>query len=99
MNFTQTRHAQEIQMIYKIEVTQECIDKGEARNGLSCPVAIALINQGFIHVTVSPFWVIGKHKITDLKHFQVHTPLVVLKFMNEFDTNKPVKPFTFEIDV
>ncbi len=80
-----------------VEVTQEDIDKGRrykgGRRGEFCPVARALrrgttsnrVTVGFVRATVQ-----GR---------LIELPLPAIVFIEMFDRDKPVSPFSFEIEL
>lgn len=80
----------------KIIVTQDDIDNG--RKGLSfcCPVALAL-NR---HYEISS---VSKNGIAcgDKNHgaVQIPTPPSVIEFIMNFDADRPVKPFEFDLEM
>lgn len=76
-----------------IEVTQEDIDspEGEMRCK-TCPVALALNRATGRSWTVSTDWATcGSSSILNL-------PDAASDFITNYDSNQPVKPFTFELD-
>jgi hypothetical protein len=77
-----------------IEVTQEDIDNGKRRRCRHCPVALAL--RRFTRSV----WVADQSYLHNLDlQKEIGTPNRVSFFIEEFDAGKPVKPFTFKIDL
>jgi len=73
-----------------IEVTQEHIDKGLKMSCSMCPVALALKDKGFTHVSV-----IGYSMFVDGSRY-INTP-ELRQFINDFDMGEYVKPVQFEV--
>ena len=76
----------------KINVTRECIRKGNPSSPDSCPIALALKSHGVPFLGV----------ISDLietSDFSVDfiLPLKAQRFIEDFDTEVKVKPFSFNI--
>ena len=78
-------------MKYKIEITQEDIDRGMRGRSDFCPVALAL-RRKWPEAEMGCF-------ACDLGNRLVLVPELVSKFVEDFDSGKPVKPFTFEIEL
>ena len=77
----------------KIYVTQNDIDTGIKRSYDSCPVALAVsrvVNRGksFVGKRIIVPYVAGRH---------IDTPESVSKFVDDFDFDRPVSPFIFEL--
>jgi hypothetical protein len=73
----------------KIKVTQEDIAMGSKNDCFYCPIALALKRHEFVRVHVG----------TDVFYADNHPyPLnkKAVKFIERFDSGKPVKPFSFE---
>lgn len=80
-------------MRVKIEVTQECIDKGASGSCTYCPIALAtkplvrIFNSvGFSYLYLTP-------------RFSLRLPKRAANFILRFDCKEPVKPFSFVIDI
>lgn len=74
----------------KICVTEDDIKKGEIGLSASCPIARSLKRRGFKGVMVVPFFIRWSDGV-------VRTPKECKRFMNRFDSDLPVKPFSFNI--
>ena len=78
-----------------IEVTQEDIDGGYKGWACECPIALAL-NRAFNTIgscaTLAGLYVTYKGI---KKRFPVG--IEICNFIREYDSNKPVKPFSFEL--
>lgn len=80
-----------------ISVTQEDIDKGRPNSCGSCPIALAVRRStGLLNASVSQSRIIswGGYK----PRLDVETPAQAVDFIELFDSNEPVKPFTFELN-
>ena len=82
-----------------IEVTQEDIDQGVPSHAHKCAVARAMSRSVDGAYSLCSFW--GIHNpagrgpcVHTAKHDEA-----VTKFIQDFDNGKPVKPFTFTIEV
>lgn len=76
----------------KIEVTQTMIDEGEACSCSGCPVALGIVKStGTKQVWVEDHraWIDGNLK---------NLPDPAVAFIDAFDSGKPVRPFSFELD-
>lgn len=83
--------------VIKVEVTQEHIDRGASNDCWSCPIALSLGNY-FDKSKV--FYEVDAHYID----FPNEDILCLLKeeavsFIDDFDSNKKVKPFSFDLEV
>ena len=79
----------------KIEVTAEDLRLGTPTYG-NCPISIAAMrafNATFVY-TQSPKMYVGKGALTGGMY---DLPLEAKIFVNAFDQEKEVKPFTFEV--
>jgi hypothetical protein len=74
-----------------INVTQEHIDKGKRGSVIFCPVARAVREVFGDGVVASGAGIL-------IKGYHHHVPHIVQEFMQNFDTTKPVKPFSFELE-
>lgn len=82
----------------KVKVTQKHIANGEPHDGDSCPIALALKQQGFRGVDVnydSATFMDGDFTV------YLTLPKVAQKFVSSFDEEEEVKPFEFtgKVDV
>lgn len=77
----------------KINVTRECILRGDREHGGSCPIALALIYSSFEDVFVFD------DGIAEFKHEGGRRTIKLSPkqkiFITRFDSGKPVKPFSF----
>jgi hypothetical protein len=79
----------------RVEITKEDIDNGIPCNNFSCPIALALkryypdkvISVGKLWITIEGVY----HKMRYYKNSPI-----VRKFINDFDDDIPVEPFSFE---
>lgn len=78
-------------MQVRINVTAKDIARGCRRDGTACPVFFAC-DRRLKGMIVVGDWVC-------MKGFSVATPGRVDEFIDAFDSGKPVKPFSFTIDV
>ena len=69
-----------------IQVKQIDINSGVRKKAQYCPIARALKRHGFKHVS-------------NTVYYSVTLPKRVRTFINRFDTGRPVKPFSFKIEV
>lgn len=79
-------------MKLRIHVTAEDIAAGTRRDCETCPIAQALMRQGFTDVSVSadsilfgPYWQPASDRVAD--------------FIHEFDEGLPVEPFDFDVEI
>jgi hypothetical protein len=81
----------------KISVTQKHIDKGVKRSCGQCPIALALVDsiKGSYYPFADPR-VLGY--CLDNKSYRAITPDVARNFMHDFDYDRPVVPFEFEVN-
>ncbi len=78
-----------------IKVTKTGIAKGKKGDGAYCPVARAMRAVGFKKVLAGK--VNLSYAVPSGEEY-ITTPREVTKFMQEFDSGQPVKPFTFRIN-
>lgn len=73
----------------KVTVTQEDIDKGRPQVRHGCPIAIAVkrINKS------NKVWIGRLIAFIDETCYQL--PNTAIQFVKDFDSNKPVEPFSF----
>lgn len=93
----------------KIEVTQDDIDKGQASNCVSCPIALALKRQcpEFATVNVKYSFAFFWSNPTNWKDMDykpvgdcvAELPFEARKFIGRFDIGLPVEPFEFELEI
>ena len=86
-----------------LEVTQEDIDKGIAEDCEKCPIALALIRAlKAKNVKFGPVSVDGEHievyesPLGNYESYRVNEKIG--KFVEDFDTGKPVLPFSVELE-
>lgn len=81
-------------LIVIIEVTQEDIDNGFVDHCQLCPIALALARAGFPKPAVlGPFFNFGDDRQ------KVELPECCGEFIDQFDDEEPVQPFSFEIHI
>lgn len=79
-------------MSVTINVTQQHIDNGVSGDPHTCPVALAIHETtGRNHVKVEAY----QFTIDDNAYFM---PSSVRNFIDAFDSNEPVQPFSFVLD-
>ena len=82
----------------KIEVTQKDIDKGLKSTCYYCPIALAfkrkIKSEIALGVAVNAKNV---HHFHEKSWHRYDLPKEAKKFIQRFDSDQPVKPFTFEI--
>ena len=81
----------------RIEVTQENIEDGERAMVACCPVALAMADAGLLGAFAYPIkleWSSPK----DMKRYVAALPPEVERFMIDFDNERPVKPFEFDLE-
>lgn len=79
----------------KIVVTQNDIERGTRYRACACPVALAIKRRTSRECEVAGRYMIFRSDINT--KYDLPTP--VRKFVVDFDTGKPVKPFSFELDL
>jgi hypothetical protein len=77
----------------KIQVTQEHINAGVRGSATSDPIALALKDAGWEKPYVNVFGL----QNGQIKRYPL--PAGMWEFMYNFDNEKPVKPFEFEVEV
>ena len=85
----------------KIKVTQEHIENGERNNGLCCPIANAI--KDYYKEKEWELWEVcvegyDSISINDLRYEATSNVIQVSDFIENFDFNREVEPFEFEID-
>jgi len=78
-------------MTHTIEVKQEHLNKGKKHKCNECPVALALKDAGFSGVNVTYF-------SATLNGTYVPLSKTVESYIKAFDADKPVSPFTFQVE-
>lgn len=77
----------------KIKVTQEHINRGIRRDDSKCAIALALKDHGFRNPCVTDTNVCLDKNLRCYRDLSKRA----MKFVEKYDSNKPVKPFTFVI--
>jgi hypothetical protein len=75
-----------------VDVTYSHIESGICSDGNRCPIALAIREQHNLDVSVSHFAV-------EAYGFDVELPQEAADFVMEFDFDRSVKPFTFELEI
>ena len=75
----------------KIHVTRKHIKQGKWKNARSCPIALALQGCGFNDV------VVGSKEADINRWCCLPLPQTARRFIERFDSGKPVKPFVFNL--
>lgn len=80
----------------RVQVSSLNIDMGNKNNCYSCPIALALkpLFPTFAEVGTTVAWFIEQNE-----YRKVALPEEVRSFISDFDAGKPVKPFSFELEV
>lgn len=80
-----------------IKVTDECIKAGVRQNACDCPIALAVRNvmKDDVHFRVGPDYIY----ISGNPYEDIGLPLDAMLFIRDFDNNKPVLAFEFEVDI
>lgn len=84
--------------IITVNVTQDCIDRGERENCERCPVALAMLHAGFVAPTVSNYslqW----HE-PGVGRVDLPSPSDVCNFVHDLDDGVGPNPgpFSFSVD-
>lgn len=84
----------------RIEVTQEDIDTGVARDCRACPVALAVrrATGQSARVVVNADEIILRDSTTGLLLGWIKMPPDVAKFVADFDRGRPVSPISSELN-
>lgn len=87
-----------------IEVTQDDIDGGMAYDAAHCPVAIALRRQldcrnAHAAADFCNVFYLKDPNSRELYSYQCDLPEEAKRFIEDYDKNRPVQPFVFEVDV
>lgn len=82
-----------------VDVTQEDIEMGERRASMRCPVALAVRRVPELSACV----VGPKDVISDSpahpNGLDIPLPGAAIKFVLRFDSGRPVRPFSFELEL
>lgn len=81
----------------RIDVTEEDIQAGRRRNGLQCPLALAL-QRGLGRMVVVNYASYSRPCPGVAEPDYRYLPSDVVRWRIDFDAGKPVSPFSFEID-
>lgn len=84
-------------MRVKIEVTQDDIEKGRRRGSQTCPVARAIKRRLKAGIKAAVYGRAGFVKGW-LRHMS-DMPGKTQRFVADFDSKRPVKPFTFTLNI
>ena len=79
-----------------VKVMQRHIDKGIGGDCGKCPIALALLDVGFTHVDVDTNNIMINYKD---KTYYIDLPDEAVEFIERFDNELPVNPFSFSIDL
>lgn len=83
-----------------INVTQEDIENGIRHSCFSCPIALAVKRETGCNCSVESANFHLKARIFMMGSYEAYFPGKEAEdFINNFDGGKPVKPFSFELDV
>jgi len=80
----------------KIQVTQDDIDAGIPRSCRRCPIAKALDRMNVPYFSILTEFVAWSALYYDEKNISI-LPTEALSFIQDFDHDRPVKPFEFEL--
>ena len=85
-------------MTFRLNITQDCINRGTPNDGTECPIAHALLEAGFSnpHVFDNHYFFIEFEK--DGKEYKVFEPLLE-NWADNFDEGNKVFPLSIEIEV
>ncbi|AXH46556.1 hypothetical protein SEA_ROBINSPARKLES_111 [Gordonia phage RobinSparkles] len=88
----------------RVTVTQKHIDKGLPCRSYACPIAEAINDKGYVSsVTDESVYITSKSEAArannsdDVNWKKYTLPKSAKQFVNDFDSGKKVKPFTFEM--
>lgn len=88
-------------MLVTIDVTQQCIDDGVARDCQHCPIARAIMARladgFFVDVVSCGVWIYRTGSRRSV--FNVLIPANAKAFIDDFDDGRPVFPFSFDLDI
>ena len=80
----------------KIQVTQQHIDRGFKGSCTQDPIALALADAGFTKPRASPTYLSVEGWRGERDNYP--TPESVLEFMKQYDNDRLVWPFEFELE-
>lgn len=88
-------------------VTQEHINEGEAKHCKHCPIALAVRKtiSPFVDSSVGGYDIIINYRrvfvegIAYLNSHSIKLPDIAFKFIQHFDNQLPVEPFSFEVQI
>lgn len=81
--------------LLRIDVTAEHIRLGEAGDGEECPIALALCEE-----TGKRWLVCAVHaELAERPYAACRLPRRVQRFVQQFDADKPVRPFAFDLEI
>lgn len=78
----------------RIVVTQGHIDRGRPTCTMACPVALAAIDAGLRHPTVSRYSIVQCGRVGT----RVRLPPKAVDFIRDFDQRRVVEPFEFDLE-
>ncbi len=78
-----------------INVTQEDIDNGLRTSSCKCPIARAAKREFGLPALISPSF--SLFLLKDYENILFSLPSSARDFINDFDGERPVKPFSFQI--
>ena len=78
-----------------VKVRKRHIQRGARLHAVSCPVALAMHDAGFIDPHVGP---ITMSWLSCGERVRVSAPDEVRDFVSRFDAEKAVKPFQFQLE-
>jgi len=86
-----------------IRVTQKMIDDGRKCDTRSCALAIAIqavVKPEYtVEVGIALVWIVPFDAIISYHTERFPLPKVAIKFRRDFDSGRPVFPFTFELPI
>lgn len=77
-----------------IDVTEEDISKGQKGVADCCPIALAMRRKGLCSIGVTAAFIVY---FAGIKPKQYDTPNKVHSFIFDFDNDRPVQPFAFQL--
>ncbi len=81
-------------MILTVEVTEQHIKKGAPADLVSCPIALALNQLGYLARVSNRSCIIGKGEIRHIAYM----PDEAVNFIADFDDYTNVQPITFDLE-
>ena len=88
-------------MIIQIDVTQDHINNGKRYECNACPIALAFqkhINDDY-SFEINDEYIDVVTKFNGYTQDEITVPYTVTAFVRNFDSRKPVEPFSFQIDI